>query len=320
MAAPIEHLFLLIIAPGSQMLLEHTVPAGIVALAPPLIHLSLPRISYVTPPALLPGAAAVPIHGQNVLDDQTNIQGVLQAKITTTPGLNNLGVGIISRFNFCNSFAARARAPVAPPGVAVEDIPAPVAIPGGGGIFAPYEYCVVLRVNDAEKNIIQAGNPNLRFHQTYCDIPVPARAARGVTRAFNTDLNGLNLLSRRMFNSFNYDEAGGRVSVLDQCIRTAVASPAAIPAASVPSPATTITYRFFRPVFPLFSLPYIISPFGSPYGSPRTSPRFSGRAPERRPSPSSSPVVARMRKLEEEYHEKYLKYKAKYMKLKAQLG
>lgn len=295
MALPIEHLFLVIIAPGSQMLLEKRgAPAAVVAGVPPAPitqHLSLPYISYTNPAT----------YGNNILVDQTHLQTVLQSKILATGSLSTLGAGISSRFRFCDSVAA-AGAPAAAAGT--EAIPAAVVVAGG---FAPNEYCVILHVTDAEKRTIE-GNPNLGFYQTY--------TVAGPAKTFNSALTGLNMLSRRMFSSFAY---AGAASPLDPCI-------AAAPAAPVPATTKTITYRFYRPVFPFYGLPYVVSPYGSPYGSPRSSPRFSNRSPQRTTFPNGSPVVSRssgspiVRRLQEdEYYQKYLKYKAKYMKLKSRI-
>jgi len=308
MDLPIEHLFLVIIAPGSQMLLEKRTPVAADVVGGTLLagiteHLSLPYISYVNPaPAI--GGVAPAIHGNNVLADQKNLQTVLQSKISTTAGLSSLGAGISSRFRFCDSRAAAA----ALAGVAgTEAIPPAVVL--AGGAKAPNEYCAILHVTDAEKGTIQ-GNPNLRFYQTYTVAGTPP------VKTFNPALAGLNMLSRRMFSSFVY---AGAASPLDACI-------AAAPAAPVPATTKTITYRFYRPVFPFYGLPYVVSPYGSPYGSPRSSPRFSNRSPERTTFPNGSPVVSRssrspiVRRLQEdEYYQKYLKYKAKYMKLKSSI-
>jgi len=290
-ALPIEHLFLVIIAPGSQMLLEtrRPPPTDLVGKAPVAgitSHLSLPYISY--------GGAL------NVMSDKTNLETVLKNKISSTGGLNNLPTGYFSRFTFCDSNGNKINAP---PVNGVEDIPII------GGAFANNEYCVILNVNNDEKDTIEK-NTDLKFYQTYTVAGTPP------VKTFNAALTGLNMLSRRMFSSFNYV---GPASPLDTCI-------AAAPAAPVPAATKTITYRFYRPVFPFYGLPYVVSPYGSPYGSPRSSPRFSNRSPERTTFPNGSPVVSRssrspiIRRLQEdEYYQKYLKYKAKYMKLKSRI-
>ena len=155
----------------------------------------------------------------------------------------------------------------------------------------------------------------------------------------------LGTKSNTFFGIFQYstDKSG---NPLDKCIKNAIE----------PSPVTNnddtkvIRYRFYRPIFPLWSLyrpgiiyrpglypyvnsPYVISPFTTPIGSPvrspessPMSPRFSGlkvsspvvpRSPSRSPNGSPrAPVVTRMRR--GGFYEKYMKYKLKYLQLKAE--
>lgn len=108
---------------------------------------------------------------------------------------------------------------------------------------------------------------------------------------------------------------------------------------------TVKIYRFYRPG--LFVPPFIVdpvaslfamqrygirSPYNSPYNSPLSSPysspyssplssRLRPEMPSRRYSPGDAPRVARsprMGRLEGGYYEKYMKYKTKYLELKAQ--
>ena len=192
-------------------------------------------------------------------------------------------------------------------------------------------YSAILKVSNDEKLKIEK-NKKYQFYKTYEE--------KAGKRELSTELNNnLDADGKSFFNTFQYltDKTG---NPLDKCIN------------STPSPtssASTITFRFFRPIFPLplfirpglfgptvvysSNLPVVASPFVSPVISRETSPvtpRFSNvrnvdapRVP-RSPSPkvprtrSPSPVVPRMRV--GGYYEKYMKYKLKYLKLKEELN
>lgn len=192
-------------------------------------------------------------------------------------------------------------------------------------------YSAIFKVSNDEKLKIEK-NKKYQFYKTYEE--------KAGKRELSTELNtNLDTDGKSFFNTFQYltDKTG---NPLDKCIN-AVPSPT--------SSTSTLTFRFFRPIFPLplfirpglfgptvvysSNLPVVVSPFVSPAISRETSPvtpRFSNirsidapRVP-RSPSPvvprtrSPSPVVPRMRV--GGYYEKYMKYKLKYLKLKQELN
>jgi len=279
---PID-LYLLIIAPDSKMLLEET-------------SKELPMIENTDK-----NAVVFPI-------DNSDLESKLRIKFNSFKGLKDLDFDY-SRFKICDS--------ASPPTVSSIK-------------------CVILIVREEEKKKIES-YVNFKFHSTYKKDPKDANK-----RKINPKLT-LGTKSTNFFINFQYD-TNKSGNPLDKCINIA------------PKPnqndddTEVIRYRFYRPIFPLMSLyrpgiiyrpgiypymnsPYVISPFTTPIGSPvrspeesPMSPRFSGlkvSSPVVPRSPSSSPggsprapVVPRMRR--GGFYDKYMKYKLKYLQLKAE--
>lgn len=162
----------------------------------------------------------------------------------------------------------------------------------------------------------------------------------------------LNPASKELFTSGGYDTFD---SELDKCIRKALEKSyksddsKGIKLGDDKEDDTRVRktiYTFYRPG--LFVPPFIVdpvaslfamqrygirSPYASPYNSPLSSPysspyssplssRLRPEMPRRRYSPGDAPRVARsprMSRLEGGFYEKYMKYKTKYLELKAQV-
>jgi hypothetical protein len=280
---PID-LYLLIIAPDSKMLLEEA-------------SKELPMIVNTDK-----NAVVFPI-------DNSDLESKLRIKFNSYKGLKDLDFDY-SRFKICDSAS-----------------PATVSS----------TKCVILIVREEEKKKIELDS-SFKFYSTYENDPKNANK-----RKINSKLT-LGTKSTNFFINFQYD-TNKSGNPLDKCIKIA----------PKPYPVTdddidVIRYRFYRPIFPLMSLfrpgliyrpgiypyinaPYVISPFTTPIGSPvrspeesPMSPRFSGlkvSSPVVPRSPSSSPgssprapVVPRMRR--GGFYDKYMKYKLKYLQLKAE--
>ena len=263
---PID-LYLLIIAPNSEMLLENST--------------ELPIIT---------GAVSLPI-------DKKDLESKLRNKFTEK-GLKDLDFNI-SRFKIC--------------------------YPTDKSFI-----CVILIVSDEEKTNIEK-NTKFIFRTTYEDDKTDEEK-RSIPLGLVLSPKSINF-----FVKFQYDTKRSG-NPLDKCIKNA---PKPKKDESTKSDPEVVTYKFYRPIYPLglfqprlypygITRPYVISPFTTPIGSPvrsddspiyPRSDRFSGikipspvvpRSPR---SPGSSPKVPRMRR--GGYYDKYMKYKLKYLKLKA---
>jgi hypothetical protein len=280
---PID-LYLLIIAPNSKMLLEEA-------------SKELPMIENTDK-----NAVVFPI-------DKSDLESKLRIKFNSYKGLKDLDFDY-SRFKICDSAS-----------------PATISS----------TKCVILIVREEEKKKIELDS-TFKFYSTYENDPKNANK-----RKINSKLT-LGTKSTNFFINFQYD-TNKSGNPLDKCINIA---PKPYPVTN--DDTEVIRYRFYRPIFPLMSLfrpgiiyrpgiypyinsPYVISPFTTPIGSPvrspvesPMSPRFSGlkvSSPVVPRSPSSSPggsprapVVPRMRR--GGFYDKYMKYKLKYLQLKAE--
>jgi hypothetical protein len=151
----------------------------------------------------------------------------------------------------------------------------------------------------------------------------------------------LDIPSKKLFDEGDYKTEGEE---LDKCISTAIRRTEAPKKKSESDDDNRkklylFVPTFYRPSFfvppfavdPVASLfmqqrygvrsPYASpysSPLSSPYSSPRMSPRYNSMPPRSSYSPGHAPRVARTpRRFEGGYYEKYMKYKTKYLELKA---
>jgi hypothetical protein len=164
-----------------------------------------------------------------------------------------------------------------------------------GALPSDLKGCAILKVTNDEKAKVEK-NTNYKFYSTF------ELNASG-DRVLHKHIESLNKDGKDFFTTFQYltDKTG---NPLDKCINSA------------PSPSTSsITYKFYRPVFPfpllirpgLFgpsvvyssNLPIVTSPFITPAVTPsmsrESSPRFSNIKTKDAPKVprSPSPVVPR---------------------------
>jgi hypothetical protein len=284
----------------------------------------------------------VPITATDDLGKKNQVKAYLSNPASNLTSLMNIDV---NRITIC------LKLPAAPATAAPATTPASAPAPVPASTPTPVAQCAIIVVTPAEKEALERivtatttpTAPNV-FHTTY--------VTSGTTKNINPAIN--NGTVKKLFTDFT---TNSKSDELDKCISEA--SRTVSSAVKKLFSDDTVVYRFYRPTFPYPFLPPLIRSVFNPFGvfnpivySPTDSPVYANVISPILPplitvpnypfgrrdsysdsnmfndnksihiprSPRGSPKVPRSRSRRGGDYEKYLKYKAKYLALKAALG